>query len=108
MINAVPLVELLPGTSRHFPDCGFRSAPLAWRCHTWFAPLLQLQSRTFVPSAVPLPATSMHLPSARSVPAASAVHFWPALPLQSQSWMGVPSAELEPLTFTHLFARPTI
>ena len=33
--NCVPSVVLLPGSSRHRPDCGFTSEPFDWACQTW-------------------------------------------------------------------------
>jgi len=51
--------------------------------HFWFGPPAQSHNWTVEPSAVPLPVTSRHLPSARIVPSEPTVHCWAAVPLQS-------------------------
>src|SRR5579859_1404382 len=72
-----------------------------------FVPL-QLQSWTFVPSAVPEPATSTHFPlfglcSSLSCPDTVWIkNCCAAVPLHVQSWMLVPSAVPAPLTSRHL------
>src|SRR5512142_2146963 len=83
-ISWVPLVELLLGTSRQRPDCGFRRPPL-YACHCWLVPPVQSQSSMGALLAVLPPVTSRHLPRARRVPSAATVHCWLAPPLQLQS-----------------------
>src|SRR5580692_10245583 len=71
--------------------------------------LLQSYRSTVVPSAVPPPLMSMHLPSAcRVLPASTTVHCWASVPLQVYTWTGVKSAVLAPLTSTHSPSYPVI
>src|SRR3954468_9897822 len=57
--TCAPLAVLPPATPMHLLRA--RSVdPLT--VHRWFVALLQVNSWIFVPSAVPLPATSTHLP----------------------------------------------
>ncbi len=72
----------------------------------WAAVPLQVQSWIFVPSAVPPPLTSRHLPSARSVDPVR-VQLCDAVPLQVYSWIWVPSAVAPLRTSRHLPASPT-
>src|SRR6202044_1820127 len=65
------------GSSRHLPDCGVSSEPLDCGMKTCAPVLLQSYRSTVVPSAVPPPLMSRHLPRTRSVlPASTTVHCW--------------------------------
>src|SRR5439155_3026760 len=74
----------------------------------WPVPPLHVQSRMFVPSALPAPATSTHLPlfgltsRTRPPPTSCAWNDCAPLPLQVHSWMLVPSAVPAPLMSRHL------
>src|SRR6266545_4200686 len=107
MISWVPSADDPPEASRHLLDWGFTRelfAPGVQFC----APVpLQVHSCTFVPSAVPPPATSMHLPSARNV-VPETVHDCAPVPLQVHSWILVPSAVAAPDTSTHFPPIPVI
>src|SRR5215211_1066090 len=94
--------------SRHLPDGGLTRAPPGRGHHCWAPVPLHCHSWMRVPLAMPLPATSMHLPRARMVPSLASVQVCAAVPLQVQSWMGVPSAVPLLRTSTHLPARPVI
>ena len=61
-----------------------------------------------VPFAVPAPATSMHLPSARRVPSEPTVQLCALVPLHVHSCTAVPLALAAPATSTHLPAMPVI
>src|SRR6201996_9631772 len=71
--------------------------------------LLQSYRSTVVPSAVPPPLMSMHLPSACSVlPAWTTVHCCALVPLQVYTWTGVKFAVFAPRTSTHRPPYPVI
>src|SRR5262249_9554548 len=73
---------------------------------TWAAVLLQSQICSFVPSAVPPPGMSRHLPSAcRVLPTCTYVHCWAPVPLQPQICTGVPLAVPDERTSRH---RPLV
>src|SRR5687767_135354 len=97
MINWVPLAELPPLASRHLPDCGLTRDPLAPAVQFCGPAPVQADNCTRPPSAVPPPATPMHLPRERQV-LPLRVHCWLAPPLHVHSWTLAPSAELLPLT----------
>src|ERR1022692_936267 len=89
-------------SSRHLLDCGLYSDPLDCGMKTCAPVLLQVYRSTVVPSAVPPPLMSMHLPKACSVlPAWTTVHCWALVPLQVYTWTGVKFALLAPRTSTH-------
>src|SRR5439155_25759879 len=95
----VPLVVLLPGSSRHFAEPVPTREESGPAVHCWLVPPLQVQSWTSVPLAVALPVTSRHLPLiCAEVP--SVVQFWAEVPSQSVMTTGVPLAE--PLAARHL------
>ena len=75
-------MALPPGTSRHRPDWGFHIDPSACATQDWAPVPLQVQSWTRVPSTVPLPETSRHLPIARSDLSGFGVQSWASVPLQ--------------------------
>ncbi len=78
-----PLAEELSETSRHLFAAGLTMSLAALTVQRWFAPPVQVHSWILAPSAVELPVTSRHLPSARTVLSVPTVHCWAPVPLQS-------------------------
>ena len=70
-----------PVSSRHLPEFGFSSAPFDCGCQTCAPVPLHEYRSTFVPLAVPAPATSRHMPSTCNVPFDVTVHCWAPVPL---------------------------
>src|SRR5882757_9533179 len=105
--SGVASAELTQVASRHLPDAVFTNW-LDAVCVQACAPVpLQVNNCTFVPLAVPAPATSRHLPrDCRVLP--ETVHDWAAVPLHVNSWIWVPSAGFAPATSTHLPPMPVI
>src|ERR1700759_5532999 len=103
MCSTVPLAVLPLGSSRHSPDCGFSSDPLA--CWTHFCPPtpLQSQSSTLVPAAVLSPSMSRQRPSVDSESSELWVQCWStALDWQPHRSTAAPSIPLSsPITSTH-------
>src|SRR5690606_8965362 len=78
--------------------------PSAFRVHLWLFWPLQSQMITAVPSAVPAPFTSRHLPPyTRSSPELVAVHCWLVPPWQSQMCTWAPLDWEAPSTSRHRF-----
>src|SRR5579863_2196751 len=85
----MPLAVFQRGSSRHFPDIGFTSVPLAG-CHCWLEAPVQVHRSTGVLLAVPPRWTSRHLPLIRIVPSFLMVQFCASLPSHCHITMLVP------------------
>src|SRR6185295_10000265 len=70
------------------------------RVQRWLVPPWQVQTMSLVPSAVPAPLASRHLPALTSEPLAPVVQSCAVPPLQVDSWTALPSAV--PVAVMHL------
>ena len=82
------------------------TVPSPWGVHCCAPVPLQVHSWILVPSAVPAPETSRHLPSARKVLSSPMVQRWAALELHVQICTLVPSAVPALSTSRHLPFTP--
>src|SRR6185312_17029834 len=94
MCSFEPLAVATFCTSTHLLAWVFTRSPAAFSVNFCAPEPLHVHSCTTVPSAVPPPDTSMHLPIAPTEPSALNVHCCAFVPLQSQICSRLPSTAL--------------